>query len=84
MLSTCRLASLEFLGIRRKSNCLVAFQILTHIRLASFLWDIGKQCKTRRLTTVCLQKCLYKLNKNLLCFITLSNFLSHQLQNDLF
>ena len=22
-------------------------QLLTHISLASFLWDIGKQCKTR-------------------------------------
>ena len=24
----------------------ILFDILTHISLASFLWDIGKQCKT--------------------------------------
>ena len=27
--------------------------ILTHLSLASFLWDIGKQCKTRSDATKC-------------------------------
>ena len=37
---------------------------LTHISLASFLLDIGKQCKMRhliRFSTVCKQKFLFKL-----------------------
>ena len=42
-------------------------QPLTHIRLASFIWDIGKQHRTERLikvSTICLQNVLLKFELN--------------------
>ena len=36
---SCVTAQMAILGIQKSK--------LTHISLASFLWDIGKQCKTR-------------------------------------
>ena len=47
--------------IKFKYNLLSISCILTHIGLASYFWDKGKQCRPRSVFTVCQQEYLFEI-----------------------